>query len=398
MKLLITLFSPTTGTWGGMTRVVALYEAACKGGHQVAFCASGAMAEGLKKHGYAIYPTPPTTMLGLPAPISRILEQRSQRVSLPVKPGQSIGSLWLVMYISGLGRAEYLRRLVAAQRAAVRDFQPDALFTDIDPGAYLTAAVENLPLAANYSEVMHTGVGSWPWKQMNAAIAPVLRENSLPVRTIDALYFAPETLKIIPSIPELDDADPNRPDVCYVGQMLGPVQPTRPGDFQPEAGKRYIFVYMGTGAVSLDQLRRVLPQVFPAGGETICLVGSQSAQAEEIGNVRFMPYVPADAVMPHCDWVFCHGGQNTIAQSLVNGVPLIIFPGPVFERRFNACKVQESGAGWMGETDQFTPAWIEKAMESRPERAGRAKALGEKICSYDGAEQVIRAIAAKVGK
>ncbi len=48
MNLLIPLFSPATGTWGGITRSVAMVEAARKAGHQVAFCSSGSMAEGLK--------------------------------------------------------------------------------------------------------------------------------------------------------------------------------------------------------------------------------------------------------------------------------------------------------------------------------------------------------------
>ena len=395
MKLLIPLFSPATGTWGGVTRVVALHDAACRAGHQVAFCASGEMAAGLKKHGYIVYSTPPTSMFGLPAPVSRILEQRSQRMSIPVRPGKSIGSLWMVMFLSGLGRAGYLKKLVEAQRAAVRDFQADAIFTDIDPAAYLTAAIERLPMCANYADVMRTGIGGFAWKRMNAAIGPVLKANGLTERSIDELFFAPEVLKIIPSIPELDGTDPNRADVRYVGQLLGPVQPG--SSFSPESGMRYVFAYLGTGSLSLDAQRRVLPQVFPASGSLRCLVGAQSLQAdEEIGGVRFSRYVPADAVLPHCDWVICHGGQNTIIQALLNGVPLIIFPGPVFERRFNASKVQEAGAGWMGERDQFTPVWLEKALQTRAERTSRAAELGARIRSYGGADAAIGAIAETV--
>jgi UDP:flavonoid glycosyltransferase YjiC (YdhE family) len=33
---------------------------------------------------------------------------------------------------------------------------------------------------------------------------------------------------------------------------------------------------------------------------------------------------------------FCRGGPNAIIQSLASSVPLIIFPGSIFERRFNA--------------------------------------------------------------
>lgn len=116
-------------------------------GHQVAFCASGEMAKSIQKHGYKVCATPPTTMFGLPVLISRILEQRSQRLSLPVKPGKSIGSIWMVMVLSGLGRARYLKTLVEAQRKAPCDFRADAIFTDVDPVAFITAEAERLPMS-----------------------------------------------------------------------------------------------------------------------------------------------------------------------------------------------------------------------------------------------------------
>ncbi len=43
MRLLIRLFSPATGTWGGLTRVLAIAQAAQAAGHQVAFSYAGAL-------------------------------------------------------------------------------------------------------------------------------------------------------------------------------------------------------------------------------------------------------------------------------------------------------------------------------------------------------------------
>lgn len=51
MKLLIPLFSPATGTWGGLTRGIAIAQAAQKAGHLVAFCASGYLESVLRKRG-----------------------------------------------------------------------------------------------------------------------------------------------------------------------------------------------------------------------------------------------------------------------------------------------------------------------------------------------------------
>lgn len=47
MRLLIPVFSPVMGTWGGLIRVLAVAEAALAAGHDVAFGASGYLEESL---------------------------------------------------------------------------------------------------------------------------------------------------------------------------------------------------------------------------------------------------------------------------------------------------------------------------------------------------------------
>jgi hypothetical protein len=298
-----------------------------------------------------------------------------------------------VLALSGLARSAYLRRLVAAEQQAAAAFGADMLFTDVDPGAFLLAAVTRLPLASTYQNVLTHGIGTRAWRLVGAAFAPVLAEHGLAARTADALYFDPGVLKLIPSIPELDSADPARPDVCYVGHLLGDLRPEAAAGFAPEPGRRYALVYVGTGALAQPALRRVLPQVFPADGPHRCLVGAQSVtQAETIGGVTFLPYVPVEAALPHTVWVICHGGQNTLIQALRQGVPAIVFPGPIFERRFNAQAVHAAGAGVMGELPDFTPDWLRRALGKQAGYAERARCLGERIRSYGGAKAAVEAL------
>jgi len=392
MKLLIPVFSPATGTWGGLTRVVALAQAAQVAGHQIAFCAAGGLATSLRRQGYQVYATPAPTFLGLSPALSRVIERRSQRTTLPVPPGRDFGSIWLVLVISGMARAGYLRRLVEVEIHAVRDFGAEALFTDLDLATFLVAQIAGLPVAAAYQSPMAQGVGSLPWKLLNRSIGSVQRQYRLQAQCVDLLCHGPEVLKLIPSIPELESIDPQRPDVCYVGPLLGEIQP---GTFQPEAGKRYVFVYMGTGSLSLDTLRAVLPQVFEEAGPYRCLVGAQSIQTtERIGGVEFQPYLPAAAVLPHCDWTICHGGQNTIIQSLLNGVPLLVFPGPIFERRYNARQVQAAGAGHMGELPDFTAEQLRRLVASHDACQRGARTLGAGIRASGGPQAAISAIEA----
>ncbi len=183
-----------------------------------------------------------------------------------------------------------------------------------------------------------------------------------------------------------------------MGQLIGVIRSSSPADFQIEEGRRYVFVYTGTGSISLDVLENTLPQLFPQDGDVTCMVGAQSlAHPYRLGGVTFRPYVPADALLPHCDWTICHGGQNTIIHSLLYSVPLIIFPGPIFERRYNAKKVMQAGAGLMGEANEFTPAWLRAAFEKRATFASQAAVLNQRIQSYGGAEAAVEAIAAWEG-
>jgi Glycosyl transferases, related to UDP-glucuronosyltransferase len=392
MRILIPLFSPPTGTWGGMTRVIAVSEAAQAAGHEIAFCANGSLAQTLRERGYQVFETPASTLFGLPPALSARMEKRSQSITIPVPPGKEVGNFWFVLGLSGLANPGYLQKLVDAELAAVAQFKPDRLFTDADPGAYLTAAITQIPVAGNFASIMQKGKGSRAYRRMENAANRVSKTHGRPAMALDSLYFGPQVLKIIPSIPELDDTPADQADALYVGSLLGAIQPAK-ATVAFDSRRRYVFAYLGTGSLSLEAARQVLPQVFPATGPLRCIVGAQSITRPFASEgVEFLPYVPAEALLPYCDWTLCHGGQNTIIQSLRTGVPLLIFPGPIFERRYNARKVVEANAGIMGEINQFSRQWFEAAFARHDEASVGAAQLAARIRSYPGAQAVVSAL------
>lgn len=393
-RLIMPLFSPTMGTLGGLTRAIAVANAAIERGFELAFCASGSVERTLRQRGYRVYTLPSPTMLGLPKIFSRMYARRSKNVSIPVKPGKSFGSVWFVFFVSGNANRNYLKRLVAAELEAFRDFRADRVFTDLDLGAYLSASIAGLPLACAFQGVLLEGKGTLFWNMVRGATDFVLKAYQQPLAPPEELAFGKHVLKVIPSIPALEGVDGNQRDICYVGQLLGEIQAEKQAEFQPERGKHYIFAYLGTGAVPMKTLRKVLPSLIPPGdARTIIVGGAGPLSLERMGAVEFRDYVSADALLPHCDWTICHGGQNTIIQSLLHGVPLLVFPGPIFERRYNAQKVQECGAGMMGELPDFTPQWLLPRLEQKDRFSTQARRLGEQISTYGGAQQAVEAIA-----
>jgi UDP:flavonoid glycosyltransferase YjiC (YdhE family) len=387
MNLLIPLFSPAIGAWGGLTRAVAMAHAAEAAGHHVAFCASGYLAHNLRGRGFRVYAMPAPTLLGLPKPLSWLVGKLlGQALS------GSLGSIWQVLYVSGVAIRRSFPHLAEAELRAARAFGADAIFTDLDPGAFLIARSLNVPVATAYASAMVTGSGSWAWRQTRRTIAPLLKRCGLPALTPDELFFGEDVLKLVPSIPALDGIDATRADVRYVGHLLGAIQPQMPAAFQPEPGQRYVFCYMGSGSVALADVRRVLPEVF-ADGARLCVVAGYGVQRQErLGNVLFIPYVDVRTLLPHCDWTVSHGGQNTIVQSLQAGVPLLIFPGGSAERRQNAARVQALGAGWLGEPTDWNPAWLRERLTDRARAAAVAARLGAEIEALGGAPAAVRAL------
>jgi hypothetical protein len=186
MRLLIPLFSPATGTWGSLTRVLAVAEEASKRGHAVAFTASGALADALRDKGHRVFDCPASTMFGLPKPISDVLVKRSQDATPPVRAGRSFGNIWFVLALGGMASDSYLRALVDAEMRAIDAFHPDALFTELEPAALICARLTGLPIASTYASVMGEGVGSLSWKLVNRAVRKVMTRHGKPARELSA--------------------------------------------------------------------------------------------------------------------------------------------------------------------------------------------------------------------
>jgi UDP:flavonoid glycosyltransferase YjiC (YdhE family) len=399
MRILFLLFSPPTGTWGSLTRISAVADRARSEGHEVAFCASGYLEERLAKSGGQVFPMPRATMFGLPRPLSRLIERRSQSASLPVKEGRSVGSVWFVLRLSGMTGHSYLSRLVDAELDAIRRYRPDVLFTEMDPGAFLASRISGLPLFSTYASVMERGRGTRTYRRLIATMRKLLEEHGVVEELAGGPFHLETVSRVVPSLPELEDADALTGSCLFAGSLLASFGSASEGGIELDPSKRLVFVYVGTGSVPLPRLMEVLPKLFPAGSGTICLVGAQSVAGEiRLGNVVFRPYFDAGAIIPKCDWVICHGGHNTIMQSLASGVPLVIFPGAIFERRFNASMVQKAGAGLFLELSSFSEERLGEALKRRDACLGPARELGEKIRGYDGPSLVLAAMAAKVSR
>lgn len=392
MKVLITLFSPPTGAWGSLTRLIALANALRENGDQVAFCAPDSMIETLEKNEFPVYPVPEPTIYGLPWGMSAFIQRNIQRTPFPVKEGRSIGNIWFIYYLAGLTRKTFLHDLVEAQLSAIDSFKPDYLLTEMDPAAYISSLARRLPLSIIYANFALSGIGSFYWRKMKSSLLYVLDQYGLPLTTPEEVFLNHKVLKIIPSIPELDKTDPAREDVCYIGNLSAQVKEA-PLNFIVESEKKYLFVYLGLGSIPLQRIKTVLPETFRIFADLKCIVSSQGISSKfQIHNVEFLPYTQTDQLLPRCAMTICHGGLSTITHSLAYGIPLLIFPGPIYERRYNAYQVVEQRVGFMGEFSDFNPRWLRNAFNKRHQLTDNLSAIQRRFKEYAGPSAAVLAI------
>lgn len=102
-------------------------------------------------------------------------------------------------------------------------------------------------------------------------------------------------------------------------------------------------------------------------------------------------YLPQVAVLEHCDLVITHGGNNTVTESLDNGLPLVVAPFST-DQFAGAESLRRAGLGRVIDPNRSTPADIADAVEqalTRPCR-DRASRFGAELRRDPGPERAVR--------
>ena len=151
---------------------------------------------------------------------------------------------------------------------------------------------------------------------------------------------------------------------------------------------------MGNGTISAKKMKKVITQAF-SGSRYEVYIASSYLEKEDAGNIHVAPRWDFEELLEEAVIFINHGGQNSIADGLIHGVPQIVVPGNVFERRYNAECMEKSNAGAVVAAGQFTSDVIRSTAETligSKEIRNNARELGEKLLRAGGAETVLREI------
>ena len=332
--------------------------------------------------------TVPTPM-GMPSISAKVFFPLVQKLGITSK--KTVKSFDQVLFFTGNLNRRYLRKSVEDIRRAIRDFRPDVVYGEFNVSAILAAKLERVRLFTTVSFPTQKEYAADP--KLARGLNQLLAELGLPKVTNALELFDWVDECFCPSIPELE---PFEKKVTYLGALRenGKIlqRSDKEADDENHATKRdKILVYMGNGTISASKMLREVKEAFKDSPYQI-YVASKYLVSQESGNMHVAPRWDFPKLLREAVLFINHGGQNSMVDGLLSGVPQIMVPGKVFERQYNARSLENVQAGKMLSHDEFCAAVISKMAEEmiRSEDMRRSAFLvGEKLREVGGVKNVI---------
>lgn len=373
----VTMPLPTRGPTG---RILALLAEGLKRGHELAVCAGpdGNIAPDMMPAGVRWIETPVPSPLGLPRPIGAALPRLMQILGLLRKA--RVQSFEQVLFLCGHLKPSFFQSDVQALRKAIRDFSPDVVFSELRLEAIVAARLENVPVVGTHSYPARADYGSTP--ALSEGVRRWLAAQGFEAMDSVLRLYERLDLRFVASSPELE---PFPDPVVYVGPLTSIPQAT--GETLGTQSNRVLF-YMGNGAITTKRLMDTAKAM--ADGPYELFVAAAGQPPLETPRLHVAPKFDFSKLLPSSTAFINHGGQNSIMQSLLSGVPLVMIPGEVFERDYNARSVVKLGAGVRLEERNFNPEALFAAIASLKDSHARdlARRAGEGLLALGGVGRV----------
>ena len=349
---------------------VAIGDALAASGHEVAWCGPESNLGPLLRPGATIYPT----------------GKRSYR-EFHQSGTAAVRELW-DEYVVPLNRF-----IQGPVDRAVAEYQPDVVVADQYALAGALAAYKQgvrwASLCAGVLELTppagEPGLQEFVRSKLRQAWE---RAGLSPDDRVD-LRFSPYLVIATTSV-ALTGTVPMPGNCVLVGAALGPRR-TDPGfDWDwLDPGRRHVLVTAGTLSAHLvhDFVPRMMAALEPmAGRAQAVLNASQELMPDPPPHVLVIPRIPMLELMPRLDAVVCTGGQSTVNEALVCGVPLVVAPIRLGELSV-AEQLTRAGAGIAVSFAEATPAQLAAAVTALLDEPGyraQARRIGAEFSAAGG--------------
>lgn len=366
---------------GSNKRVRELCEGFLNEGFKVATCA--ALDENFKiidnvKNYYLDVPSP----AGLPMFLGKRILNVAEKTG--IKSRKSINSFEEILFLTGAISKTYFKKNIECVRKAIRDFKPDIVYSEFNLGAIIAGKIEDVQVYSNYSyPVQHTYACT---PKLSKGVNSILYEYGFNrVNSVLEIFLMADKL-IIPS--------------CYDLEPIENKKAVFTGPFKLDNEKFYgkerncITAYMGCGTISEEKLVKELKEGF-FNTQYEVYIAASNMKCEDNCNIHVAPRHDFSKILPRSIAFINHGGQNSIMDGLKHGVPQIICPGKVFERKYNGASIGQKGAGIVISESEFSSNILKKAInmfEEDPSYEINSNKLWESIANLGGVNRVIEEI------
>ncbi|WP_158795363.1 glycosyltransferase [Pedobacter sp. L105] len=247
-------------------------------------------------------------------------------------------------------------------------FKPDLIITDHQLVAGAIAAVhQNIPYATSVTapaaiKVMDELPKVHEWEQ-NQIVALQQELGIISGKSIACSELLTLVLTSGAFFGEMELPDQYR--------FVGPVVHKRKGNssfdwdrFEHMKGKHKLLVSIGT-TFNHEHKKSFFTRVIEAFGDgpyTVVVVSDPLLFDHWPANFIVQQNVPQLDLLPHLDAVICHGGHNTVSETLSNGLPLVVIP-IAYDQSHVAGRVVRTGAGLRLNFNRFKAKHLKEAVD-----------------------------------
>lgn len=188
--------------------------------------------------------------------------------------------------------------------------------------------------------------------------------------------------KFVPSCYELEPFQDKNTVFCGTWKRISPVI---------SENRNKILVYMGNGTISQKKMVREISAAFKDSEYSVYIAG-KGLKKQCFDNICIAPYFDFQKLLPQSVLYINHGGQNSVIDGLIYGVPQLICAGKVFERNYNAQSIIKTGAGLEIPYEEFSRRNIKALADSiisEEKYQKNALKIGKVLLSLGGTEKII---------
>lgn len=221
------------------------------------------------------------------------------------------------------------------------------------------------------------------WSAFNAWC---VEQGTEPLPDLDFIHEGDLNLYVYPEILDYTDARPLGPSWQRLDSSVRETEGDFELPFERNDGALVYFSLGSLGSSDVELMQRVIDVLATTPHQFIVSKGPLHEEIKLADNMYGAEFLPQTKIIPLCDLVITHGGNNTTVEALHFGKPMIVLP-LFWDQYDNAQRVDELGYGVRLSTYTFTDEELKGALErllGDQELRAKLAAAGEEIRGRDG--------------